>query len=274
MQHLRLRASSHRGTVIRSLVGSPCRLACLIASRRCPATNTSDRQLHTRCYVEQDADPLEAHPVRLAFLSVGVSADDLHRASRLEPALLNYTTDRLHGIIDLLLNLGLSGSDIGKVLIAFPQAFQLSLDHHAQPVIEFLRRDVGLGPAEVRTLVTRFPSILGMNVKGQLRPQVAYLASLGFPQESLPELVLSRPLVLGPGIETVISFLRRSGLPRSQMHRLLRSYPLDYRVHLKSFSAAAPGHGYGSGSSSSGGSPPGKGDSSGGGGGRGMGRTR
>ncbi|GIL73537.1 hypothetical protein Vretimale_5252 [Volvox reticuliferus] len=269
MQNLRLRSARYRGTGSSLAVVLPCRLARLHASRPCPATHAERGQLRIKCYASKEIDSLEVHPVRRAFLSVGVSADDLTRASRLEPALLTYTTDRLHDIIDLLLNLGLTGSDIGKVLIAFPQAFQLSLDHHAQPVVDFLRRDVGLGPSDVRTLVTRFPSILGMNVKGQLRPQVAYLASLGFSPETLPELVLSRPLVLGPGIETVISFLRRRGVPRSQMHRLLRSYPLDYKVHLKGFSAATPNWG----SSSSGGSPPGTGGGSSGGG-RGMGRAR
>ena len=59
--------------------------------------------------------------MRRAFLSVGVSSEDLNRASRLEPAFLSYTSDRLHAILDLLLNLGLTGSDVGKVLIAFPQ---------------------------------------------------------------------------------------------------------------------------------------------------------
>ncbi|GLI64647.1 hypothetical protein VaNZ11_007973 [Volvox africanus] len=268
MHHLRLRSARYRVTSANSLALLPYRLACLHSSRHGPATRTERGKMRTICNANKEIDSLEVQPVRRAFLSVGVSADDLTRASRLEPALLNYTTDRLHDIIDLLLNLGLTGSDIGKVLIAFPQAFQLSLDHHAQPVVEFLRRDVGLGPSDVRALITRFPSILGMNVKGQLRPQVAYLASLGFSPETLPELVLSRPLVLGPGIETVISFLRRCGVPRSQMHRLLRSYPLDYRVHLKGYSAATPNRG----SSSSGGSPPGTGGGSGGG--RGMGRAQ
>ncbi|GFR49595.1 hypothetical protein Agub_g11664 [Astrephomene gubernaculifera] len=262
MQHLCLRIPMHHSLSSNS---SFIRKPTLPTFRRRldPRHGVASDQLRiqrrkTRCYAMNNLGQIEPHPVRRAFLSIGVPEDDLHRASCLEPALLEYTTERLYAMLDLLLNLGLTGSDIGKVLIAFPQAFQLSTDHHAAPAVDFLRTDVGLGPAEVRAVVTRFPAVLGMNVKAQLRPQVAYLTSLGVPPESLRALVLSRPLVLGPGIESVISFLRRCGLPRTQMHRLLRSYPLDYRVHVKGFSAAASG----------GSSPPG------GGSGGGMGRGR
>lgn len=89
--------------------------------------------------------------------------------------------------------------------------------------------------------------------QGQLRPQLAYLASLGVSRESLPQLVLARPLVLGPGIETVTSFLSRCGVPRSQLHRLLASYPLDYRVHLRVSVLGGSSAGGGMGGSSSGG---------------------
>ncbi|KXZ53346.1 hypothetical protein GPECTOR_7g1241 [Gonium pectorale] len=184
--------------------------------------------------------PVESNPVRKAFLDIGVSSDDWNRASRLEPELLSYGTERVHGILELLLELGLTNRDIGTVLIAFPQAFRLSLDHHAGPVVEFLRTDMGLSREQVVALVTRFPSILGMNVKGQLRPQLAFLASLGVPPEAVPGLVLARPLVLGPGIESVTTFLRRCGVPRQQMARLLKSYPIDYRLHIRGLSAPGP----------------------------------
>eukprot|EP00198_Chlamydomonas_reinhardtii_P004588 XP_001693924.1 mitochondrial transcription termination factor [Chlamydomonas reinhardtii] len=233
-QHQLLQA---RGPSLASTSGRPC------------ARPAGDSRRSLRCYsYTTGSSSLESHPVKRAFLSIGVSPNDLERAARLEPSVLAVDKlDRLHGMIDLLLGASLSPSDIGQVLLAYPQAFQLSLDR-AREVLDFLRDDMHLSESQVRTVLTRYPSILNMNVKGQLRPQVAYLNSLGVGPESLPELVLSRPLVLGPGIDTVITFLKRLGVPRSQMHRMLRSCPLDYRVQFKSFSAAAPG---GSSSSSS-----------------------
>lgn len=39
------------------------------------------------------------------------------------------------------------------------------MEHHGAPVLAFLREDLGLGAGDVRRLVTRFPAVLGMNVK-------------------------------------------------------------------------------------------------------------
>ena len=64
------------------------------------------------------------------------------------------------------------------------------------------------------------------------QPQLAYLLSLGVTAEELPALVTERPLVLGEGIDTVIRFLRTCGMARTEVHRLLGSYPIDYRVHI------------------------------------------
>ena len=71
-------------------------------------------------------------------------------------------------------------------------------------------------------MVVRFPQLLNANVKAQLRPQLAVLSSLGIGRDT----ILKRPLVLGEGIETVIKFLRLCGVPRSDLHKLLRSYPI------------------------------------------------
>ncbi|KAG2492781.1 hypothetical protein HYH03_008942 [Edaphochlamys debaryana] len=183
----------------------------------------------------------QEHPVERAFLCYGVPTSSIERAERLEPALLDYRLERVWPMLDLLLDLGLTGSDLGKVLITNPRVFQLSPEHHARPVVDFLRHDIGLDTQGLRALVTRFPAVLGMNVQGQLRPQLAYLNSLGLCHDTLAELVLSRPLVLGPGIETVTNFLRRCGVPRAQMGRLIRSYPIDYKVHWKGIQLVVPG---------------------------------
>lgn len=61
----------------------------------------------------------------------------------------------------------------------------------------------------------------------------------------LPSLVLVRPLVLGEGIESVVRFLKRAGVPRTQVYRLLASYPLDYGLAFERYAGggAAPARG-------------------------------
>jgi hypothetical protein len=85
----------------------------------------------------------------------------------------------------------------------------------------------------VRTLV-RFPHVLGYDVKGHLRPHLAYLASLGVEQEQLQDLVLCRPQVLGPGIEKLVYWLTLYfQVPRKLVGRLLRTYPFDYQIKVR-----------------------------------------
>lgn len=49
---------------------------------------------------------------------------------------------------------------------------------------------------QVASTITRFPFVLTYGVKSHLRPQLAYLASLGFEPQELRALVLARPQVL------------------------------------------------------------------------------
>lgn len=121
MHHLRLKTTAYSAMTLSCRTDATCRRSRKVASLRCPTAPAHIQRVHVNCCTKQDADALESHSVRRAFQSVGVTADDLNRASRLEPALLSYTTDRLNGILDLLLGLGLTGSDVGKVLIAYPQ---------------------------------------------------------------------------------------------------------------------------------------------------------
>jgi structural maintenance of chromosome 2 len=79
-----------------------------------------------------------------------------------------------------------------------------------------------LEEAEARQMVVRFPQLLCANVKAQLRPQLAVLSSLGIDREAIRK----RPLLLSEGIETVMKFLRLCGVPRSDLRKLLRSYPI------------------------------------------------
>lgn len=112
------------------------------------------------------------------------------------------------------------------------------MDTDINPVLTFLRADVGLTTHDVKALVTSFPVVLSYNVKAHLRPTLAYLISLGVSEEIVPQVVLARPLLLGEGLDTLVRFLRGRGVPRMQVHRLLRSYPLDYRLHFRGIEAA------------------------------------
>ncbi len=52
-------------------------------------------------------------------------------------------------------------------------------------------------PRTVWLQLTRFPQVFSYSVKAHLRPQLAYLESLGVPHDELRDYVVARPLLLG-----------------------------------------------------------------------------
>jgi hypothetical protein len=69
------------------------------------------------------------------------------------PGLLRYPPVRVHDMLEFLLHeVGLTGEgDVSNILLAYPRLFELSVEDHAQPVVAFLRTELGLGEEEVRS---------------------------------------------------------------------------------------------------------------------------
>jgi hypothetical protein len=139
--------------------------------------------------------------------------------------------------------------------------------------LAFLRQDLGFKQEEIGPLVVKFPNVLSYGVQASwisriagtflsvlvphaqhlhtlisvspppcnpqahLKPHLAYLASLG--EQDVRGLILQRPHVLGEGFEKVIKFLQLCRVPRKEIYRMLRSYPLDYCLKLKAPAALA-----------------------------------
>lgn len=114
MQHI-YTSQSHAGVRVKPCpaLRRPTAIICRVprASRRNVAVAYSDGH---------DDVALEG-PIRRAFLSIGVSNDDWNRATRLDQGIIDYKPDRVYAMIDLLLDAGLTGSDIAQILLAYPQ---------------------------------------------------------------------------------------------------------------------------------------------------------
>lgn len=202
------------------------------------ATGALNRRAHMAALrataPKRDAGPEAQTPVRQLFLDIGVPSQDLIRAEALAPeAFCVVRGGRARAVLEMLLEHGLSAADVSQVLLKWPQAFDYDVGRDIQPVLDFLRMDLGLTTHDIRKLLTAFPVVLSYNVKAHLRPQLAYLHSLGVGEEVLPKVVLQRPLLLGEGLDTLVQHLKRRGVPRTQMYRLLRSLPIDYCLQFK-----------------------------------------
>ncbi len=94
---------------------------CLALRRPTAITCRVSRRNVAVAYSDGHDDVALEGPIRRAFLSIGVSNDDWKRATRLDQGIVDYKPDRVHAMVDLLLDAGLTGSDIAQILLAYPQ---------------------------------------------------------------------------------------------------------------------------------------------------------
>ncbi|KAG1665045.1 hypothetical protein FOA52_003221 [Chlamydomonas sp. UWO 241] len=171
--------------------------------------------------------------MRALLESRGCTRADVERLLRLAPELdsADMNMERAGEVLGLLAEiLGLDGGRIARVCIKHPRMLSSPPGRVAE-ARDFLVQDLGMCGDDLLSLVQRFPHVLTYPVQAHLRPHVAYLGSLG--EEDVAGLVRQRPHVLGEGIESVIKFLQLCRMPRKEIFRLLRSYPLDYCIQLK-----------------------------------------
>jgi hypothetical protein len=138
---------------------------------------------------------------------------------------------RLHRNVMLLQSTGITISDVQSILERNgPSIVGLDSELKVRPVLTWMHEELGLGPSEVGSVIRRFPAVLTYGVKSHLKPHLAYLTSLGLSHEELPGVIVARPYVLGTGIERLVNYLLRSGVPRGKVGRVLRSYPFEYCI--------------------------------------------
>lgn len=163
----------------------------------------------------------------------GISADAVSKAAFFYPEVLALDVERrVEPAFSYLQQLGLTAADLQSMLVDHPQVFSYDVEDRLKAVVEFLMAKAGLDLPGVLHVIRRYPHVFSLDVRGYLQPQLAFLFSLGLPNEELSELILTRPLVLGPGIDSVVKFLLQMGCPRKKVNKLLRTYPLDYSVPI------------------------------------------
>ncbi len=140
--------------------------------------------------------------LKLAFLKddVGLTPPELGRAVRTMPPLLVLSLDTLVDKAEFLTQeLGMTMKDVGHLLVRGPALFFQALDTGLRPKVRFLRRDLGLGTEQLRTLVLRAPRLLNYRVAARGRALLAYLTRppLELSREDAVRLVLKAPGLLG-----------------------------------------------------------------------------
>ncbi|GAX83984.1 hypothetical protein CEUSTIGMA_g11409.t1 [Chlamydomonas eustigma] len=171
-----------------------------------------------------------ASPVEGFLTGFQFSPIEVQDLCSIYPEIVRVSPSKLHQCQYFFGSLGFTTGELKKTILKNPKVLLEDLDH-ALDVFRFLEGSLGLSQEELKEVIVRCPYILSYNLQGHIKPQLAYLESLGEP--NLRDLVVCRPEVLSHHIDDVVNFLLLCRLPRRHVHKLLRSYPMDYSVTLR-----------------------------------------
>ena len=101
--------------------------------------------------------------------------------------------------------LGLSDPELRKVVMRLPSVLGLSFEANIEPSLAKLQGRLGLSQAELRKLVVAVPSVLGLSFEANIEPSLAKLQGrLGLSQAELRKVVMRMPSVLSYSFEANI----------------------------------------------------------------------
>ena len=97
--------------------------------------------------------------------------------------------------------LGLNEAELKKVVLRLPSVLGVSVDDTVLPKLAALQERLCLNEAELKKLVLSLPAVLGYSTEANVLPSLAALQSrLDLSEAELKKLVLSLPAVLGYSI--------------------------------------------------------------------------
>ncbi|EWM25011.1 Mitochodrial transcription termination factor [Nannochloropsis gaditana] len=143
--------------------------------------------------------------MKLAFFQddLGMSQADVQKALRLMPALLMLSLDTLMDKVEFLIAaFSIEITDVGSLLVRAPALFFQSIEDGLKPKARFLRRDLGLDPPDMASLLRRMPRALNYNVVRRGRPFLQYLTGqpLNLSKEEVARMVLRSPSLLSTDV--------------------------------------------------------------------------
>ncbi|KAJ0039869.1 hypothetical protein Pint_26814 [Pistacia integerrima] len=92
-------------------------------------------------------------------------------------------------VVNFLLELGLSGDSIGKVLTRYPRIVSYDVEDNLRPTTEYFK---GLG-VNVAIVVHRFPVSLWLSIEGNLKLVIKFFYERGFSVEDIGTMVSRLP---------------------------------------------------------------------------------
>jgi len=113
----------------------------------------------------------------LTFLcdDLGIDEEDVPKIIESYPALLVTELEEMKEVWEYLLGLGVCVESCASIFRAFPSLLALDIEGDMMPVVEFLR---SIGVSNIGRFITRLPPVLGYSVENELRPKWEFLKNV------------------------------------------------------------------------------------------------
>lgn len=178
----------------------------------------------------------EWRPQASVLYEAGLRGGELSKLAEARPEIFQSTPATLTKKLQLLKDIAqLRDEDLVKVVTKFPRILEYQIDRTIRPRLEFLK-GCGVADADVAKVVLRAPMVLELGVDETLDPRTTYLTStLGIGKAELGTLLVRHPQVLTCSQEMMalrVAFLERQGLSKLQMRRTVLAHPqvLHYKI--------------------------------------------
>ncbi|KAJ0041435.1 hypothetical protein Pint_26836 [Pistacia integerrima] len=171
-------------------------------------------------------------PIMLYLEDMGVDKKQWAKVIFRCPGLLSHSRQKVQAVINFLLELGLSGNSIGKVLTRYPRIVSYSVEDNLRPTAEYFK---GLG-VNVAIVVHRFPVSLWLSIEGNLKPVTKFFYERGFSVEDIGTMVSRLPnlyaLSLTGSLIPKWEFFLTMGYSKSKLVKFPQyfSYSLEQRI--------------------------------------------
>ncbi|KAL1493520.1 hypothetical protein AB1Y20_017223 [Prymnesium parvum] len=230
----RVSAAARRFLATRDAASSPrAAAAWQLLSSRLALPDDSLAALLARAPAALDLTPEQLLPT-LDFLASRLGTPRLAAFLARQPHALLLRPDGQSPVAQQLRAHGLPEAAVRKATRAFPAATRLASGSRLALLLAFLQREARLSPPQLGRLVAAYPQLLGLSLEANLRPTVAYLASLGV---DVGRAVDAHPALLSLNLErkikpTVDFLAREAGL--TSLGRVLSLQPALLSLSVQS----------------------------------------
>eukprot|EP00850_Spirogloea_muscicola_P001990 SM000007S20950 [mRNA] locus=s7:1099530:1110613:+ [translate_table: standard] len=165
--------------------------------------------------------------------SLGVPAERIGYMFRRHPSLMR-NRGNFEQKADFLMQLGLNGEGLAKVVSRAPQLLALSVEGNLRPAVKFLN-SLGLEGSDLVKVLQKRPQLLGFTER-KLRANLAFLEELGLNELKVRKLVNKGPVLLTLSLDNNLiptrDFFYSKGFSRDDLATMLIRLPglLGYKV--------------------------------------------